>query len=138
MRKIVVGVDGSPCSTRALQWACDEAKLTGGEVTAVHAWTYPYPGRRTGVSEPRDDMELEAMSELRDALEPVVSTTGNGVVVHPRLVEGSAVTALLDEAADADLLVVGSRGRGGLAAMMLGSVSNAVVHHATCPVVGLS
>jgi nucleotide-binding universal stress UspA family protein len=135
MRKIVVGVDGSPCSEHALKWACEEAARTDGEVTAVHSWTYPYPGRRTGVSEPREDMELEAMTVLRDSVEPIAASMTDRVVIHSRLVEGPAVQSLLDEAADADMLVVGSRGRGGFAAMMLGSVSNAVVHHASCPVV---
>ena len=135
MHKIVVGLDGSPGSLHALEWAYAQAALTGAELTAVHGWIYPYAGSRTSVSEPRTDMQLDAMEELKtslDSLEPRLS--GGPVHVHAKLVEQSPAEALLAEAGDADLLVVGSRGRGALRSALLGSVSRTVVHHATCPV----
>lgn len=135
MHKIVVGVDGSAGSLQALEWAYGQAVLTGAELTAVHGWIYPYTGSRTSVSEPRTDMQLDAMEELKtslESLEPRLS--GGSVHVHAKLVELSPAEALLAEAGDADLLVVGSRGRGALRSALLGSVSRTVVHHATCPV----
>lgn len=131
MRKIVVGLDGSPDSLRALEWAYDEALSTGAEVAAVHAWIYPYSGQL----EPRALMKLDAMEELQRGVKSLGSRLTDGSVqVHPRLSEKSAAGALLDEAHDADLIVVGSHGRGALRAALLGSVSRTVVQHATCPV----
>jgi nucleotide-binding universal stress UspA family protein len=135
MRKIVVGVDGSAASLQALEWAYNEALVVGAELTAVHGWIYPYDGPRTSVSEPRTQMQLDAMEELKSSLESLGSRlTGGPVHVHARLLERSAAQALLDEAADADLLVVGSRGRGAIRASLLGSVSRTVAQHAPCPV----
>jgi nucleotide-binding universal stress UspA family protein len=135
MRKIVVGVDGSAASLQALEWAYNEALVVGAELTAVHGWIYPYDGPRTSVSEPRTQMQLDAMEELKSSLESLGSRlTGGPVHVHARLLERSPAQALLDEAADADLLVVGSRGRGAIRASLLGSVSRTVAQHAPCPV----
>jgi nucleotide-binding universal stress UspA family protein len=134
MGKIVVGVDGSPSSSTAASWACDEARRRGVEVTAVHAWSYPYQGRRTGITEPRDLMELDA-AQLLDDVTHQLKHEHHDVTVHPRLVDGSITGALLTEAADADLLVVGSRGHGGFASALFGSVSQAMWHHAPCPIV---
>ena len=131
MSKIVVGLDGSAESARALDWAYGEAVLSGAELTAVHGWIYPYASQY----EPRTQMELDAMTELKASLESLGSRLTEGVVhIHTRLVEKSPAEALLDESADADLIVVGSRGRGALRASLLGSVSRTVVQHANCPV----
>jgi nucleotide-binding universal stress UspA family protein len=135
MRKIVVGVDGSASSLQALEWAYGEALSTGAELTVVHGWIYPYDGPRTSVSEPRVQMELDATEELNTSLESLgARLRGGSVHVHPKVVEQSPAEALLGEASDADLLVVGSRGRGLLLASLLGSVCRTVVHHAMCPV----
>jgi nucleotide-binding universal stress UspA family protein len=134
MKKIVVGVDGSPTSEEALRWAFEEAKLAGAELVVVHAWSYPYPGWRSGDKEPRDDMKVDALRQLEASIDALGHREGDGVQVHANLVEDSAAKALIDEAASADLVVVGSRGRGGLKSMLLGSVSRAVVQHAPCPV----
>lgn len=135
MKKIVVGVDGSPGSLQALEWAYNEALVAEGELTAVHGWSYPYDGPRTSVSEPRTQMQLDAMEELKSSLESLgPRLTGGAVHVHARLAEQSAAEALLDEGKDADLIVVGSRGRGAFRAALLGSVSRTVVQHAPCPV----
>ena len=135
MKKIVVGVDGSPGSLEALEWAYGEALVSGSDLTAVHGWIYPYVGSRTGVSEPRTQMQLDAMEELKASLESLgPRMTGGSIHVHARLVEQSPAEALLEESKDADLVVVGSRGRGALRSSLLGSVSRTVVQHATCPV----
>jgi nucleotide-binding universal stress UspA family protein len=135
MKKIVVGVDGSAASLRALDWAYAEATMTGAELTVVHGWIYPYSGPRTSVSEPRTQMQLDAMQELKTSLESLgPRMTGGPVHTHPKLSENSPADALLEEANDADLLVVGSRGRGGFRSMLLGSVSRTVVQHSPCPV----
>jgi nucleotide-binding universal stress UspA family protein len=131
MRKIVVGLDGSKESLDALDWAYREASLCGAELTAVHAWMYPYAGQH----EPRTLMKLDAMEELKKSLGSLGTRLTDGPVhVHPRLAEKSPAEALLDEAQDADLVVVGSHGRGALRASLLGSVSRTVTQHATCPV----
>lgn len=136
MRKIVIGLDGSPASIAALDWAYEEALLTGAELTAVHGWIYPYSGERTVVSSARAQMQLDAMEQLKTSLESLgVLLTSGPIHVHPRLVEKSAVDALLDEANDADLVVIGSRGRGALRSTLLGSVSHSVAQHTNCPVV---
>jgi len=135
MQKIVVGVDGSVSSLQALDWAYDEALLTGAELTVVHGWIYPYDGPRTSVNEPRELMQLDATEELKTSVASLGDRSRSGAVpIHAKLVEQSPAEALLGEAKDADLLVVGSRGRGVLLASLLGSVCHTVVHHATCPV----
>jgi nucleotide-binding universal stress UspA family protein len=135
MKKIVVGVDGSRGSLHALDWAYEEALVAGAELIVVHGWVYPYVGARTGVSEPRSQMQLDAMEELTTSLDSLGSRLNAGLVqIHPKLTEQAPAEALLEESKDADLVVVGSRGRGGLRSLLLGSVSRTVVHHATCPV----
>jgi nucleotide-binding universal stress UspA family protein len=135
MHKIVVGVDGSVSSLQALDWAYDEALLTAAELTVVHGWIYPYEGLRTSVNEPRALMQLDATQELNASVESLGARLSSGAVpIHAKLVEQAPAEALLGEASDADLLVVGSRGRGVLLASLLGSVCHTVVQHATCPV----
>ena len=135
MKKIVVGVDGSAPSLHALEWAYNEALVSDAELTAVHGWVYPYSGPRTSVSEPRTQMQLDAMEELKASLESLgPRLAGGSLHVHARLIEQSPAGAMLEESADADLVVVGSRGRGAVRSTLLGSVSRTVVQHATCPV----
>lgn len=135
MAKIVVGVDGSEQADRALRWAWDEARLRGASLHVVHAWVYPYIGPREGLHDPYTDMRVEAERTLGVIIERVTAGLPPDVPVVPVLVEGSPAGELLREARDADLLVLGSRGRGGFATLLLGSTSHQVVHHAHCPVV---
>jgi nucleotide-binding universal stress UspA family protein len=133
-RRIVVGVDGSEPSTAALGWAIRQAERTGAVVEAVTAWWYPpgYGLAPEGEADPEGDagkMLFEALAE--------VSGVAPDVVVCPRVVYGHPAEVLVRAADGADLLVVGSRGRGGLAAALLGSVSQSCVHHAPCPVLVL-
>ena len=141
---IVVGVDGSDPSLEALRWAADEARLRGAKVVALHAWAF-VPAAPIGdpgmIAIPAGDIagQLEAESEaartqLADAVAAVFGATPD-VEVEQRLVEAEAGDGLVAESSEADLVVVGSHGRSGLRAAILGSVSRHVVEHAHCPVV---
>ncbi len=136
--RIVVGVDGSPCSVQALRWAVQQARLTGGSVDAVLAWEYPtsYGGHAWVPYGAADGIEFEEVAErtLADSISQA-SGQDDGVDVRPKAVRGNAVQALLDSAEGADLLVVGNRGHGGFTAALLGSVAQQCVYHAGCPVV---
>ena len=131
--RIVVGVDGSAGSDEALLWAAEEALRCGAELVLVHGWVYPYVGARTGVSEPRDDMRLDAMRTL-EASALKAHEVASSVRCHSIITEESPAKAIIDAAAEADLVVVGSRGHGGFAALMLGSVSRTVLQHSPRPV----
>jgi nucleotide-binding universal stress UspA family protein len=136
MAVIVVGIDGSEASRDALRWAHEEAGLRGATLRVVHVWVYPYLGPRTGVHEPRELMEGDATKLLADELERFhAEAPASSVTIETRLLEGSAADGLVAESRDADLVVVGTRGRGGFSSLLLGSVSAEVAHHARCPVV---
>jgi nucleotide-binding universal stress UspA family protein len=133
--RIVAGVDGSPSSLSALRWAVRQAALTGAAVDAVIAWNYAaaagYGWAPTG-TEGSFDFEEDAEKILADAISGVVNP-GN-VEVRALVIAGVPAQVLLDACDGADLLVVGSRGHGGFAGALLGSVSQHCVHHAHCPV----
>jgi nucleotide-binding universal stress UspA family protein len=141
---IVVGVDGSDPSVAALRWAAEEAVLREAKLVAVHAWAYvpPAPIAEPGmIPLPATDLvgQLDAergaaQAELEAALDDAFPS-GRPVEIEELLVEESAGEGLVAASAEADLLVVGSSGRGGLASAILGSVSRHVVSHAHCPVV---
>jgi len=135
--RIVVGVDGSASSRAALRWAVVQAKLTGSTVDAVIAWQVPTVIGSTGwapvyVLEEGDFAEA-AKKQVQRAIDEVVDSAGTQLV-HAKVVKGHPAQVLLDAAAGADLLVVGSRGHGGFADALLGSVGLYCVHHAHCPV----
>ena len=135
-KQIVVGVDGSPASIKALSWAIRQAKLTGAEVEAVTAWSFPVGYGMAPVGDEGIDFEGDAGKILAEALAEV-SGIEPGVAITSSVLEGNAADVLLHEAKGADLLVVGSRGHGGFAGMLLGSVSQHCVQHAGCPVLVL-
>jgi nucleotide-binding universal stress UspA family protein len=135
-RRIVVGVDGSGSSKAALRWAIRQAKLTGSSVEAVTAWRYPAAYGLAPGAESLFDFEANAKNALVEALAEV-SGLEPDVPVRPLVTEGLAAEVLLHEAEGADLLVVGSRGHGGFASALLGSVSMYCVLHAHCPVLVL-
>ena len=130
---IVVGVDGSADGKRALNWALDEAEHHGMKLLLVNGVDLgmsaadPYGGGYV----------LEQLQEAgRAALDEAEAiATARGVEVARQLETGSPAYALVDASKGAALLVVGSRGHGGFAGLLLGSVSAACVHHAHCPVV---
>ena len=136
---IVVGVDSSDGAAQALRFALEEAKLRGATLRVVHAWQFGYIGLAglagfSPAGAQLDDLVRMAESALDGILEEVAPDTG-GVLVERRVVEGPAATVLVDESRQADLLVVGSRGYGGFAGLLLGSVSQQCALHAACPVV---
>lgn len=138
MATFVTGLDDSSHAARALRWALEEAGRHGARLVVLHAWDWPYGGELGALA-----AELLRTKEFRDAAPRVLAAMVQAargpewpdVEVEERVVEGSPAGALLDAAEGADLLVVGSRGRGGFAGLLLGSVSQQCAEHATCPVV---
>lgn len=129
--RIVVGIDGSEGSERALRWALGYAQ-PGDEVVAVAAWELRVVTGYEGFVIDPGDLETSMAEVLGD----VVGRIGDhDVPVEQRVVRGDARSVLADEAAVADLLVVGARGHGVMRRMLLGSVANSLVHHVACPTV---
>ncbi|WP_314245188.1 universal stress protein [Streptomyces kutzneri] len=131
--RVVVGVDGSSSSQAALRWAVRYAGLVGGKVEAVTAWDLPGAGTWSAPAVDADFDEEEAERRLVEEVRTVLGE-GGASQVHERLVRGNPAEVLVDQAAGADMLVVGSRGRGGFRRALLGSVSQQVALHAPCPV----
>jgi nucleotide-binding universal stress UspA family protein len=141
MSVIVVGVDHSAGAKEALRFALEEAQLRQATLRAVHAWQYGYIGvtGMEGGGLPAVGGELR---DFRDAAAAALDATlreaipdPGGVEVERLVVEGAPAAVLVEESRGADLLVVGSRGHGGFAQLLLGSVSQQCAHHAECPVV---
>ena len=134
--RIVVGVDGSDTAVRALEWALEEGRLHGPSVEVVHAWSVPYGPVAPSVSFAFDSTPLEvaARRTLDDAVDSI-DTGGLSAPLTWTVAIGSSSGALLEAAAHADLVVVGSRGLGGFKGLLLGSTSHQVAQHSTCPVV---
>ncbi len=136
--RIVVGVDGSDSSKAALRWAAAEARLRKAGLRVVHAWSYPLEAASLGAIAPvpvdwdaiRTDAEQFAAAAVAEVL-----GDDPGVPIERVTASGSASAALVEAAEGADLLVVGSRGLGGFAGLLLGSTGQQCVHHAPCPVV---
>ncbi|NJC71370.1 universal stress protein [Planosporangium thailandense] len=133
---VLAGVDGSPLSDMAVRFAFEEAALRGSDLTAVYAWTMPARVVPV-VGTPSVDCASEVEAAHEHVLSKAISNWRDAypaVPVRGRLVHTGARQALLKAAEEAQLVVVGSRGRGGFAGLLLGSVSQAMLHHATCPV----
>jgi nucleotide-binding universal stress UspA family protein len=139
IKQIVVGVDGSDNSRAALLWAYDEAAHHGASLTAVMTWHAPV----MPMSPPYGSLPPEGYDSQprRDALALLERLTGEldarspAVDVRSSMEEGNPAKVLIERSKEADLLVVGSRGHGGFAGMLLGSISQHLVAHAECPVV---
>jgi nucleotide-binding universal stress UspA family protein len=138
MAKIVVGVDGSASSNAALRWALDEARLRGVPLEAVHAFAAP---QVSTTSQALHLIETDFASyravgaEIMDKALTEAGAAAEPVEIERSVVEGPPTAALLRAVTEDDLLVVGSRGRGGFAGLLLGSVSEQIAQHAPCPVV---
>jgi nucleotide-binding universal stress UspA family protein len=135
---IVVGVDGSEHAERALGWAIDEAKLRGAKLRVVTAWHVPgyshvAPGFTPILSARIDDPVEEAARKIAEDAADRAREAGLEVDVVVR--DAQPADALVESAADAELLVVGSRGLGGFGGLLLGSVGQQVAHHAPRPLV---
>jgi len=137
-KRVVVGVDGSPSSARALRFAAEEAREHAAELYVVTSYTIPVPPVAVSAyaAPPwRDESEWQAAAEgtLRSTL---AETLGDdpGIKVTGQAVEGSPAKVLIDASERADLVVVGTRGHGGFTGMLLGSVSQHLTAHAACTV----
>ena len=134
MERIVVGVDGSESAREALRWAVDEARRRNASVEAVYAWHQPFAIGYAEMGELAIEEFAKEAQQILDTAVDAVDTTGIAPVER-KLVPGSPASALVTAAKGADLLVVGSRGRGGFTGLLLGSVSQQVAHHTPCPLV---
>src|SRR5688500_12436966 len=134
MNGIVVGVDGSKSAAEALAWAVREADLHGWPITAVLAWGFLDQHHTVG-GERLDPAygEGDALAALDAYIERAIGLA-RSCSVQRQVVCDLAASGLLDASAGASLLVVGARGLGGFKGLLLGSVSQHCLHHATCPV----
>lgn len=134
--RILVGVDGSPRSQPALHFAFDHAERTGLGVTALHAWQGAITTDPIAITygPGTDEQQRQAEQELADAVAPWLRRYPQ-VDVRRVTVEMSPADALVRQSMGANLVVVGSRGLGGFAALVLGSAGHALIHHSGCPVV---
>lgn len=134
MAGVVIGTDGSSNALRALRWAVDEARLrrTGLTVLAV----VPVPVTLAQISRPvvGEPEAADVRAAETSAKDAVAEIGADDVEVTVRVVGGVPAEELINASADADLLVVGSRGGGGFSRLLLGSVSSQIVHHTRCPV----
>jgi len=132
---VVVGLDGGAGSAEILRFALYEAVLRGTRLRAVHAWSAArhVPVTGPGMVPPIDPegMRAEATAELARL---VAAVAGDRTPDVEQVVsDGPAAEQILEHARDAELIVVGTRGHGALAEIVLGSVSRQVVRHARCP-----
>jgi len=154
MKRVVVGVDGSKQSRRALQRAVFEAELRGARVDVVHVFEPPrrplaeeildWPLVDAGAREPEAEAKRRidsATRPVREELQRIVAQEmagREGVEVRRLVIEdGHPAEALMKHAADAELLVIGTRGSGGFRGMLLGSVAQQCMQHARCAVLVL-
>jgi nucleotide-binding universal stress UspA family protein len=129
--RIVVGIDGSEHGNAALRWAVNEARVHEGEIVAVFAWQLPFIGIPGAFD--RDEMEKLCKIFVEDTVAAAVPAAR--VPITNLVAQGDVSASLIAAAKNADMLVLGSRGRGGFAGLKLGSVSQECVQHAACPVV---
>ncbi|MCU1500950.1 MAG: hypothetical protein JWM12_304 [Ilumatobacteraceae bacterium] len=130
LRRVVVGLGGSLADEAARQWAVDEAALHGAELVVVHAWQ-PSVGARATTWQ--DTLDRSSAQRVVDRAVRACSEQFDGAA-RGTLVEGDACAALRSASEDADLLVMGSRGRGGFTTMLFGALTLCVVDAACCPV----
>jgi len=137
-RRIVIGVDGSPGAARALEWTVTHAPLLDAEVVVVHSIDVTLAIPPPTVATPPFVIDDHLRADLRRALDEWCAPLRTAGVPHRALLyEGNPTAAITQIARDehADLVVVGRRGHGGFAELLLGSVAGSLAHHATVPVV---
>jgi nucleotide-binding universal stress UspA family protein len=138
IKRMVVGVDGSGCSYRAMQWAHTVATEHGADLLVVTTWRPQQisPATPGGMFVAATDVHPKKLAEeaLSDALATLPASSATSAVRH-EVIEGIAAKVLIDLSSEADLVVVGSQGHGAFAGMLLGSVSQHLVSHASCTVV---
>lgn len=135
VQRIVVGTDGSQTASNALKRAVDEAVIWDAELTVVAAVPIATGGGMMGWVPPSMDRQL-LIDEIRESLDTAISEAKGDRKVHVarHALDGSAAALLTEFSTAVDLVVVGTRGRGGFAGMLLGSTSQTVLTHSTCPV----
>jgi nucleotide-binding universal stress UspA family protein len=134
--RIVVGIDGSEPAQRALDWALEAGRLHQAAVETVNVWSLPYMAGEMFTALAYDPAPFAAAaSRIIDVALEAADTSGLPAPVTRTVSSGGAATTILQVAETADLIVVGSRGLGGFRELLLGSVSQQLAHHATCPVV---
>lgn len=133
METIIVGIDDSQNARTALRWALDHADADD-RVVAVHVWHMPAAGGFDATFLDPAVFEEGARQTAEAIVAEVADGDESGRIVV-RVINGHASGTLVDQGKDADLLVLGSRGKGGFVGLVLGSVTTGVVNHAPCPVV---
>jgi nucleotide-binding universal stress UspA family protein len=133
---IVVGVDGSPGSRKALTWAAAEAVVHGAELVVLNVWEHTLMPPAGSVSVSERYVPDTSQRTAEDLVQVIKEELGEEppVRVQPQVKQGRPAKVLIEESANADLLVVGKRGHGGFAGLVLGSVSQHVAAYAKCPV----
>ena len=134
---VVVGVDGSAESVAALAWAARYASATGARVHALRAWHYPGVVGEPPVEKVPESVRAQTEQQEQATLDEAVTKAihGQPAGVEKSMGYGHPAEVLINASKEADLLVVGSRGHGGLAGALLGSVSQHCTQYARCPVV---
>ncbi|MGW1323193.1 universal stress protein [Streptomyces antibioticus] len=122
---VVLAADGSPAAEKAVEFAFSEAALRGARLLAVHVWLPDYAPAGMG-TESAERLLAEALAGHGESYPDVT--------VEQEILSGETRETLIEASRTAQLLVVGARGRGGFAGLLLGSVSQALLHHAHCPV----
>jgi nucleotide-binding universal stress UspA family protein len=135
-KTILVGVDGSRGSRKALTWAAAEAADHGADLVVMHVWERTLPPSAGNPSVPDHVANDTSENAAHELVEIIKQELGEDppVVAQPRVKRGRPAEVLIEESAGADLLVVGTRGHGGFAGLVLGSVSQHVAAYAQCPV----
>jgi nucleotide-binding universal stress UspA family protein len=134
---IVVGVDGSECSRAALRFALEEARIRQAKLRIIVAWHVPLVAYGAGWAPPPPGLAEDSNTAANDILEEalqIAKKENASVEIESVVREGQSAQILVEEAKTAELLVIGSRGRGGFRDLLLGSVSQQCAHHAHCPV----
>jgi nucleotide-binding universal stress UspA family protein len=134
-RAIVVGTDGTETSTAAVDWAAQEARRRRVPLRIVHAYEWDWHESRYDIGNEYIDVARELAEAATAAAARQARDAAPGITIEAYALAGHAGAQLLQTAKDAELLVVGNRGRGGFAGLLLGSVSQRVATHAACPVV---
>ncbi|MEV2278915.1 universal stress protein [Nocardiopsis sp. NPDC049922] len=137
--RIVVGVDGSDSSRRALRFGLQEALVTGASVQVVNSWEVPLPADTTALEADAREAHEEVFDRQSEeivagVLAEVIDDRTEKLDISAVRMQADPVESLLEAGRDADLIVVGSRGRGGVSGLLLGSVSQGVLRHAPVPV----
>jgi nucleotide-binding universal stress UspA family protein len=132
VRRVIVAVDGSDTAMRALRWGVEEARVRGVPVVVLNAWHPPYVGAEYAVAMNPTIFEQSSTEVIEEA---IASCEPGDVPIERVSAEGGPAQVILDTATADDLVVMGARGIGGFAGMVLGSVTNHVTRHARCPVI---